>query len=187
MFAPQFSPLIGGAERQAEKLARALALRGADVQLWTPRLDPDSPDREDFGGVQIVRFPISDLSRRFRDRLVRERISRILNSLNRSWAPLFFLHLQRQTGALNVAYQDGLAQFARATAGEALFGSSVAEIPVLVRRIMERVTSFYMLTIVTPKELEGRTRLRLESTQPGIRLFHRDHIEVSAKQSKGKT
>lgn len=65
MFCPQFRPLVGGAERQAEKLARALAQKGVRVTVVTPRLTPDSPLSEDVQGVAIRRFPLFDLVRRF--------------------------------------------------------------------------------------------------------------------------
>ena len=65
MFCPQFRPLVGGAERQAEKLAAALAEAGCRVTILTPRLDPDSPDMEEANGVTIERFPLTDLSRRY--------------------------------------------------------------------------------------------------------------------------
>ena len=46
MFCPQFRPVVGGAERQAEKLAAALAKAACRVTILTPLLDPDSPNRE---------------------------------------------------------------------------------------------------------------------------------------------
>lgn len=65
MFCPQFRPLVGGAERQTEKLAAALAEAGCRITILTPRLDPDSPGREEVNGVNIERFPLIDLSRRY--------------------------------------------------------------------------------------------------------------------------
>lgn len=65
MFCPQFRPVIGGAERQAEKLAAALVEVGCRVTILTPRIDPDSPDREEVNGVTIERFPFTDLSRSY--------------------------------------------------------------------------------------------------------------------------
>jgi len=65
MFCPQFRPLVGGAERQAEKLALALTEAGGRVTILTPRLDPDSPDSERVNQVVIERFPFTDLSRRY--------------------------------------------------------------------------------------------------------------------------
>src|SRR5512142_3228260 len=64
LFCPQFRPVVGGAERQVEKLALALAEAGCRVTILTPRLDPDSPDSERGNGVTIERFPLTDLSRR---------------------------------------------------------------------------------------------------------------------------
>src|SRR6516164_7850905 len=75
MFSPNFraSALIfgvaldqdGGAERQAEKLAAALAEAGCRVTILTPRLDLDRPEMEEANGVTIERFPLTDLSRRY--------------------------------------------------------------------------------------------------------------------------
>lgn len=65
MFCPQFRPLIGGAERQAEKLAVALVAAGCWVKILTPRIDPDSPEREEVNGIIIERFRLNDLSRRY--------------------------------------------------------------------------------------------------------------------------
>lgn len=65
MFCPQFRPLVGGAERQAEKLAKALAALGCKVTIVTPRIDPDSADVEEYEGVRVERFALSDLSRHF--------------------------------------------------------------------------------------------------------------------------
>ena len=65
MFCPQFRPLVGGAERQAEKLAAALVEAGCRVTILTPRLDSGSPDREEANGVTIERFRLTDLSRRY--------------------------------------------------------------------------------------------------------------------------
>lgn len=63
MFCPQFRPIVGGAERQAEKLARALAAKGIQVRILTPRFSPDTPLREEDGELDIVRFPLFDLCR----------------------------------------------------------------------------------------------------------------------------
>lgn len=62
MYCTQFSPVIGGAERQAEKLGKTLVSRGLQVQIWTPRLDPDSPTNEIRDGLLVRRFAFTDLS-----------------------------------------------------------------------------------------------------------------------------
>lgn len=65
MLCPQFRPLIGGAERQAEILAASLVASGCQVRILTPRLDSDSPAIEETNGVWIERFALDDLARRF--------------------------------------------------------------------------------------------------------------------------
>lgn len=65
MFCPQFRPIVGGAERQAEKLSRALVKRGVQVTVLTPQLTPDAPEHEQDSGVTIHRFPLFDLCKRF--------------------------------------------------------------------------------------------------------------------------
>lgn len=65
MFCPQFRPVIGGAERQAEKLAIALAALGCQVCILTPRIDSESPNVEEVLGIRIERFTLRDLSKRW--------------------------------------------------------------------------------------------------------------------------
>ena len=62
MFCPQFRPLVGGAERQAEKLAAALNEEGCHVTILTPHINPASPAIEETNGVRIERFPLIDLA-----------------------------------------------------------------------------------------------------------------------------
>jgi glycosyltransferase involved in cell wall biosynthesis len=65
MFCNQFRPIVGGAERQAERLARALLARNAHVVVLTPQLDAAWPTREVIDGLEVRRFPLPDLPRRF--------------------------------------------------------------------------------------------------------------------------
>lgn len=64
MFSPQFRPIVGGAERQAEKLSKALVKRGHRVTVLTPRLIRGTPEYEKDSGVVIYRFPLFDLCKR---------------------------------------------------------------------------------------------------------------------------
>ena len=66
MLVPNFTPqrpLVGGAERQAEKLAHALKARGCVVEVLSPQDDPGWPLEEVVDGLTVHRYPISDLSR----------------------------------------------------------------------------------------------------------------------------
>ena len=64
MFCPQFRPIVGGAERQAEKLSRTLVQLGVRVTILTPRFYHDSPLYEEDHGLVIRRFPLFDLCKR---------------------------------------------------------------------------------------------------------------------------
>ena len=82
MLVPNFGPdrpLVGGAERQAEKLSLALLERGCRVEAVTPRDDPRWPEREVIGGLPVHRYSISDLSRML------PRGAGIPNTLLRRW------------------------------------------------------------------------------------------------------
>jgi glycosyltransferase involved in cell wall biosynthesis len=66
IFCPQFSPAIGGAERQAQRQAAWLSRRGIDVEVWTPMLDPGSPPCEQIDGVTVNRFRLLEWPREHR-------------------------------------------------------------------------------------------------------------------------
>jgi glycosyltransferase involved in cell wall biosynthesis len=66
MFCGYFRPVIGGAERQAELLARALLRKGLDVEVLTPRRDPSWPEHEIADGLPIRRFALTDLCLQYR-------------------------------------------------------------------------------------------------------------------------
>ncbi len=67
MFCPQYRPVVGGAERQAEKLSKELVRRGLNVKIITPRLFVSSPEYECDSGVEVERFPFFNIRRRFKD------------------------------------------------------------------------------------------------------------------------
>ena len=64
MFCDQFRPIVGGAERQAEKLAKVMVKRGLRVTVLTTRLVSNTPEHEEDAGLVIHRFPLFDLCKR---------------------------------------------------------------------------------------------------------------------------
>ncbi len=174
----RFPSLIESVERASTIADRML--RESEVRVAVLSITDGSirQYRGDYSNPVINPSDRTDLSRRFRDRVIRERITTIVNALHKSWAPLFFLHLERRTNSLDIAYQDGLRQFARTTGGEALFCSSVSEIPTSLKRQVERITHSYVLTISNPKNIRGRVPLRVGAS-PGVKVTHRSHIEVA--------
>ncbi|MEO7859761.1 MAG: glycosyltransferase family 4 protein [Nitrospirales bacterium] len=62
MFCGKFWPKIGGAERQAQKLALALIRNGCHVEILTPQLEKTWPLEEVRDGLRINRFPFLNLT-----------------------------------------------------------------------------------------------------------------------------
>ena len=174
----RFPSLLESVERASTIADRML--RESEVRVAVLSITDGSirQYRVDYSNPVINPSDRTDLSRRFRDRVIRERITTIVNSLHQSWAPMFFLHLERRANRLDIAYQDGLRQFAQTTGGEALFCSSVSEIPAFLKQQVERITHSYVLTISNPKDTRGRVPLRVEA-RPEVNVTHRRHIEVA--------
>ncbi len=174
----RFPSLLESVERASTIADRML--RESEVRVAVLSITDGSirQYRGDYSNPVINPSDRTDLSRRFRDRVIRERITTIVNSLHQSWAPMFFLHLERRANRLDIAYQDGLRQFAQTTGGEALFCSSVSEIPAFLKQQVERITHSYVLTISNPKDTRGRVPLRVEA-RPEVNVTHRRHIEVA--------
>jgi glycosyltransferase involved in cell wall biosynthesis len=53
------APRVGGAERQTQRLAQALARQGTAVRILTPRDSPDLPENDTIAGISVyrVRYP----------------------------------------------------------------------------------------------------------------------------------
>lgn len=58
LFCPQFAPLIGGAERQAERLAKGLIAQGTRVEVWASLPDRASPHNALCASEFLI--PVSD-------------------------------------------------------------------------------------------------------------------------------
>lgn len=134
--------------------------------------------REDYTGQVINPSDHRDLSRRFRDQLIGEKIEAVAKTLESSVAPLFFLHLNYQDDQLNQTYQNGIIRLAEITKGEALFARSLAEIPQLVERLAGRAANTYVLTLDFPKDSGRRLQLEIESNR-NVKLLYRRSIQVS--------
>ena len=139
--------------------------------------------RGDYTNPVINPSDGGDLSRRFRGRLIQEQIQRTLEKLIGSWTPLFFLHLENRRDNLNAVYQNGLTQFARATAGEARFCDSVAQIPTYLEQLIDRIRNLHLLTVEPPGGIAGRVKLKLES-EGAAQLIHREQFEIAKPEEQ---
>lgn len=98
MFCPQFAPLVGGAERQAEKLGKQLIAKGVDVAVWTPLVDQTSSASELLDGLPVRRFHLSDLSKQYPG-------LHGIGLINAPWIALQIMYkLWRHVGAADVVH-----------------------------------------------------------------------------------
>jgi hypothetical protein len=175
------SPGLMGAVEQATAIGDSM-LRKSDVRVAVLFITDGSiyRYRGDYTSPVINPSDNSDLSRRFRDRLIQEKISTIVSSLSTSVTPLFFLHLESHTDPLNAVYENGIQQFSQATAGEAIFCRSLAEIPTQLVQLIDRIRNLYTLTVRASAPPGRRLRLAVEhADSPG--LIHRDHLEIPSQ------
>jgi hypothetical protein len=88
--------------------------------LYVTDSDPENY-REDFTNPVINSSDSHDLSRKFPEALVQDKISKVAAVLAQRQAPLFVVHLRYRSDRLGEAYQSGLKQLAEVTGGSAVF------------------------------------------------------------------
>jgi hypothetical protein len=119
--------------------------------------------REDFTNPVINSSDSRDLSRRFPEGLIREKISKLTDTLSGCQTPVFIAHLKYSSERLNEAYQSGLMQMAFATGGTAAFARSQAEVPLLISRMIESVQAQYSVLVRLPPKASSIVNLNLRS------------------------
>lgn len=132
--------------------------------------------RGDYSAEVVNPSDRGDLSRRFRDRVIQERVSTLAASLSGYGAPLFFIHLNESEDELDVAYQNGIRRFADETAGEAYFVRSVSDVKAAVDQAWERIADHYSVHLEQPAGAGKAFQVRLESNR-GFELRYRETIE----------
>jgi hypothetical protein len=124
--------------------------------------DPENY-REDFTNPVINSSDTHDLSRKFPEALVQEKISKVAAVLAGRQAPLFIVHLRYRSDRLGEAYQSGLKQLAEVTGGSAIFCRSSEEIADAIQRALGLITSSYSVTVALPELRSKSFELKLDA------------------------
>ncbi|MFN0100484.1 MAG: hypothetical protein ACKV2U_00175 [Bryobacteraceae bacterium] len=103
--------------------------------------------REDFTNPVINSSDSRDLSRRFPDQLIREKMQKLSDSLAASETPLFFVHLNYFSDPINEAYQRGLMQLAEESGGIGAFCRSRGEIPEAVEKVVSAAATHWSVAV----------------------------------------
>jgi len=120
--------------------------------------------REDYTDPVINPSDPNDLSRRFPEALIDEKISRLARHIRSLEAPLFVVHLDYRPDQLNLAYQSGLETLTRATGGEANVCHSLAEIPEAISSVFARITTAWSLTLAVPPKAHSHLQVGLSAS-----------------------
>lgn len=141
--------------------------------------------RADYLNPVINSSDSGDLSRRFSDRAVQERISRLSESLNGFTVPLFILHLAHRGDTMNLAYQSGLERIAADSGGTTIFCRTSDEIRPSLLSLINRSRSSYMVTVDQPNTKRQSLKVRVEAQDADGTSFHRvTHINQLAVKKK---
>lgn len=140
--------------------------------------------REDFTNPVINQSDPHDLSRRFPEELIGEKISKLIDATSPLEAPLFIVHLHDRTDRLNRAYENGLETLADATGGRAHVCRSVAEIPDSISAALARISNGWRLTLTVPPKVHGVAKVHLCGHSGGeeLRLSWRTRLEAKERQ-----
>jgi hypothetical protein len=107
--------------------------------------------REDFTNPVINSSDSGDLSRRFPEALIQEKISKLNANLARTQTPVFIVQISYRTDRLNEAYMNGLQQLATTTGGSATLCRSNAEISAAIGTALGAIRDHYSVTLEVPK------------------------------------
>lgn len=118
--------------------------------------------RQDYTNPVINSADSRDLSRRFPDALIREKVSTLTNELLRTSVPIFVVHLNYRNDTLNEAYQTGIKRLAQATGGRSVFCRSIAEIPVAIGDMVNAIQAMDIVEVAVPDGVTGVVSLTLE-------------------------
>lgn len=141
--------------------------------------------RADYLNPVINSSDSGDLSRRFSDRVVQERISRLSESLSAFTVPLFVLHLEYRSDTMNLAYQSGLERLAAESGGATLLCRTTDEIRPALTNLLTRIRSGYVVTVdplgLKRKSLKLRIEARDAAGQTFDRLRHPNSLTIKKK------
>lgn len=134
--------------------------------------------REDYTNPVINGSDPHDLSRRFPDALITEKISKLVDDSSSLQAPLFVVHLNHRRDRLNLAYENGLETLTDATGGRGYVCRSAAEIPEAISAMMARISSAWRLTLAVPARTHNHFQIHLTAPcgDGDLRISWRTHF-----------
>jgi len=125
--------------------------------------------REDFSNPVVNSSDSGDMSRRFPEALIKNRMQQIFARVGRTQTPLFIVQLNYESDRLNEAYQTGLIALANSTGGTAEFARTLAEIPVTISRTMDRLLKHSSAELEFKRAKARQWEIELVAEGTGVR------------------
>jgi hypothetical protein len=147
-------------ERLADAVGRKSQVRMSVLFVTDSNV---SDYREDFSNPVINSSDPHDLSRKFPETLIQEKISKIHTQLAARQTPLHIVHIAYRGDRLSEAYQNGLDQLASQMAGAAEFCRSRAEIPEAIQRAFRAIQSEYVLILAAPEHCSATPQIQVSA------------------------
>ena len=135
--------------------------------------------REDFTNPVVNSSDTRDLTRRFPQSLIREKIAKLSSSISAAQTPLFIVHLHHRNDALNEAYQTGLLELSSNSGGRAEFSRSPADIPEMIGSAFRAALGLYRAEITLPQGIGRQLSVSLLSN--GRAINHRTRFQLREK------
>jgi hypothetical protein len=129
--------------------------------------------REDYTNPVVNSSDANDMSRRFPEGLVKEKLRQLKAEMLSTLTPFFLVHVNYQRDRLNEAYQTGLMDLAAATGGNAKFCRSVGEIPGALTEALDRLGRLQTVEVELKPGRAKQWDISLEA--PGRQLQYRTH------------
>jgi len=148
--------------------------------------------REDYTNPVINSSDTHDLSRRFPETLIEDKISKMAAALAPRQTPLFVVHLRYRSDRLGEAYQSGLQQLAEVTGGSAIFCRSSEEIADAIAHALDLITSSYSVSLALPPRPPRSFEVRLEARDKDTLTYRTRFVlkahrgAVSARRQGGR-
>lgn len=151
---------------QAKSAVRVALLYVTDSNVYNYRDDYINP---------VVNWSDQhDLSRRFPEGLIKEKIARLHRQLAPYQTPLYIVHLNYRNDRVNEAYQSGLMQLASALGGASQFCRSRQEVPQAIAAALARLTRMHRVDLEAPARRDGVLQVQIHSETSA--LSYRDRF-----------
>ena len=178
---PGLIEVVDGVQRLADDIGRRSRVRVTVVYVT----DSDvTAYREDFTNPVINSSDPHDLSRRFPEQLIQEKISKIDNALAARRSSMHVVHIVLRGDRLNEAYLNGLKRLADDAGGTSTLCRTSSEIPDAISAAFRAASSEYVVFMEQPERGPAKAQLRIvakDESGADVPLLYRSRISFREK------